>query len=490
MTGGRVLVSLEDVRVDYYGSRMLQGVTWKLREREHWGLVGPNGSGKSSLLKLVKGELWPHFENGGRRVYHLDGEPTESSVEARRKIVLLSAESQEAYRRHRWDMSGLEVILSGKSAGPWFQGTPSPEMREQATEVAHDFEAGHLLDKSILVMSEGEARRVLLAKAIFTDPKILLLDEYLNGLDAPSRKVIRKQMARIAESGRTLVLTGHRPGDFPPHLTHFARLDRGRIAETGPWKASSGKPALISGKRASINGHQGTPLVAISNADVVINGTRILHDINWYIHPGECHVVTGPNGSGKSTFLRLVLGEQPPYLGGDVRWLGRSDGWKREDRMSLFGIVSTELQESHRLDVCALDVVTSGYFSTIGLHGNPSAEQRREASVMLKRVGMGGRDATPFGELSFGERRRLLLARALVHKPRVLVLDEATNGLDRESLDVFGELLAEAFHGGVSIVYTTHHEEEAPDFTTRWLEMNHGRLHPTEPATATRGDGR
>ncbi|MCC5875855.1 MAG: ATP-binding cassette domain-containing protein [Candidatus Sumerlaeia bacterium] len=476
------LVALHDVHVDHYGAKMLRGVTWTLREGEHWAILGPNGAGKSSLLKLIAGEIWPHHDGGGRRVYNLDGQETESPIVARKCISLLSAETQERYRRHRWDMTGLAAILSGRSPGPWFQGEPTEELVGEAREAAKLTHALDLLDKSTLEMSEGEARRVLLARAIFSQPRILLLDECLNGLDRHSRHPIRRAIEELMESGIQLVMTSHRPGEMPSQLTHQAGMREGRIHSTALWEARGEiKPQAAHGNFAVRSREDHAPLVEVLNADVVIAGNRILHDINWCLYAGECHVVSGANGSGKSTFLRLVTGDQPPYHGGDVRWMGSSEGWTRGDRMGLFGVVSLLLQEEYDPDVPLLDVVTSGWFSTTGLHCEPTRDQVGGAREMLDQLGLSGLASKPFGSLSFGERRRGLLGRAIVHGPPILVLDEPTNGLDGGSLETFMVLLEREHARGTAMLYITHHEEEVPPFATHRHEMVEGRLRQVSP---------
>lgn len=471
------LVSLQNVHVDHYGAKMLRGVTWELHGGEHWAILGPNGAGKSSLLKLVAGELWPHHDNGGRRVYNLDGEPTESPVVARRCISLVSAEIQERYRRHRWDMTGLEAILSGRSSGPWYQGTPTGEELRSAREAAAMTKAMELLDKSTLAMSEGEVRRVLLARAIHSKPRVLLLDECLNGLDKYSRRAIGSAVEQLMETGIQVVMTSHRPTELPQGLTHQARMIAGKVHSVGSWAASAG---MLSEDDRSSGTHQpapgDAPLVEVENANVVIAGNGILHDINWCLYRGECHVVSGANGSGKSTFLRLVTGEQPPYFGGDVRWLGNSTGWTRSRRMALFGVVSLLVQEEYDPSVSLRDVVMSGWFATTGIHGTTTGDQEQRTDTVMERLNLSRHGSTPFGSLSFGERRRGLLGRAIVHKPPILVLGEPTNGLDGESLEVFMEILREEHDRGTAMFYITHHEEEVPPFATRHFEMTEGRL--------------
>lgn len=481
---GEILVELKGVHVDHYGSRLLRGVSWELRRGENWAVLGANGAGKTSLLRLVAGDLWPHFDAGGRRVYHLGPEPSESPVGARRHIAFLCAEHQERYRRHRWDMTGREVILTGLTGTPWFQGAPTPEQAAAAADIIDRLALGGLAAQSILTMSTGQARRVLLGRALVGRPDVLLLDEYLNGLDTGSRATISRMIDGAAAEGVTLVMTSHREEELSPALTHIARMEGGRIigrearARDTPFPGSTrhlhGQGSPPGTERPS--GAASVPLIEVEQCDVVIAGTPILRGINWTLREGECWAVTGANGSGKSTFLALLSGERPPHLGGHVRWKGREEGVSAAERHRLMGIAGPALQAAYRPDVPAEEVILSGFFGSVGLHGDIRPGQRNRARELLAGFGLEHLRRAPFGSLSHGERRRLLLARALVHRPPILLLDEPCDGLDAASRDAFFAAMERAAAGGAAIVHTTHHPSEVLPRTNRLLRLDGGRI--------------
>lgn len=476
---GQLLLEMRDVHVDYYGARLLRGIDWELRQGENWAILGPNGAGKTSLLRLAAGELWPHFDNGGRRVYHLDGESTESPIDARRHISFLCAEHQEKYHRHRWDMPARDVVLTGLTRTVWFQGRPGPGQRDTVDAIIAEHGLEEIADQPFLTLSTGQARRVLLARALAGRPRILLLDEYLNGLDAPSRAAISRIIHEAAAAGATLVMTSHRPEEFSAVLTHYARMEEGRFAETGRWKGAPGKTrpvrAVKPGRRPTPNG-AGTPLVEVEDCNVVIAGTRILRGVSWRLRAGENWAVVGANGSGKSTFLDLVSGARPPYLGGHVRWEGREEGVTAAERHRLMGIVSPAVQAVYHADVPAEEVVLSGFHGSTGIHGTLDASKRERAWELMGEFGLEGLAGKPFGSLSYGERRRLLLARALVHRPRILLLDEPCDGLDAAARAAFLSAMEGAAAEGVAVVYTTHHPSEMLPRTNRIARIGEGRL--------------
>lgn len=207
--------------------------------------------------------------------------------------------------------------------------------------------------------------------------------------------------------------------------------------------------------------------------------TAILSGVDWSVRRGEHWAVLGPNGSGKTTLLRIVAGYLHPssgraaVLGGefgrvDLRGLRRDIGW-----------VSPALADQLHPRDTALDVVVSGAFASIGLFfEDPRVEQRERAVELLEVLGCGALAARPFGVLSQGERQRVVLARALMADPRLLVLDEPSAGLDiaaredlLESLDVLVRV-----EDGPTVVLVTHHVEEIPAGVTHALLLSGGRV--------------
>lgn len=220
-------------------------------------------------------------------------------------------------------------------------------------------------------------------------------------------------------------------------------------------------------------------LLEIENAEVYCGDTRVFHGLNLTLVPGENTAILGPNGSGKTTLLKLLTRDlhHVQRAGSSVRILGE-ERWDVFELRRQLGIVSQDLQTLFRRRVTGLDVVTSGFFSSIGVqqHQVPSVEQIERARSWLGRLGVSHLERRYFSEMSVGEQRRCLIARALINEPHTLVLDEPTSGLDiKASFDLLSEL-RQLMQEGRTLVLVTHHLHEIPPEITRVVLLKRGEI--------------
>ncbi|MDI7775299.1 ATP-binding cassette domain-containing protein [Asticcacaulis sp. EMRT-3] len=208
--------------------------------------------------------------------------------------------------------------------------------------------------------------------------------------------------------------------------------------------------------------HSAEPLLHIRDASVV-RGTRALIDhLNLDLMPGQHTAILGPNGSGKSTLVKLITRQLYPLAGGEVRIFGQ-DRWNVAELRSLMGIVSSAMQldfDAHP-PLEAFDCVVSGFFAARGLWKNHKVtdEMRVRATEALHSAGAAHLTGRDMSSLSTGEARRVLIARALVHRPRALLLDEPCAGLDPAARRSFLESLR-GVAATTTLVLVTHHIEE------------------------------
>jgi iron complex transport system ATP-binding protein len=228
------------------------------------------------------------------------------------------------------------------------------------------------------------------------------------------------------------------------------------------------------------------PLLELTNATVVKNGVRVLDGLTLSVAEGEHAAILGPNGAGKTALIHLLTHDHYPLAGGErpaVRVLGR-DRWNVAELRSSLGIVTSDLHhqfvEGHSAGpVRGLDAAVSGFFATRGfLHGLPvTAEMREEGRAALSRVDAAHLAGRRLDEMSTGEARRVLIARALVTRPRALVLDEPTTGLDVVARGRFLSMLRRmAAEGSQTIVLITHHVEEIVPEIERVVLLQRGSV--------------
>jgi len=483
------ILELHDVDVRLGGRAVLSGLSLALREGESWALLGANGSGKSTLLRVLRGEIWP-VHGRGRRVFHLGGAPEESPIGVRERIGLVSPELQQEYVRRDWALPAEAVVRSGFTDSVYPPEPATPAQAARIEEVLAELGAAHLARRSVLELSSGEARRVLLARALVGRPRLLFLDEPCHGLDAAARAGFLALVSAVARGGTPVVLATHRRDELVPEITRVAVLHGGRILAQGerdevlrrhrgatPTRTSVSTPALTPTPAPTMT-PTATPvstLISLSHVDVNVEGRPALRDVSWTVRLGESWAVVGPNGSGKSTLLRLVVGDEQAMPGGRVSRLDlgeRATVWEVKARV---GFVSPDLQARHRGDVLAEEVVASGFTASIGVDAPATETQRAAVAHAMERLRVGHLGGRRIHALSFGELRRLLLARALVARPELLVLDEPCDGLDPESRAALLQDVEHLARTGTPLVLVTHHEEDLVPAIDHVLELAAGR---------------
>jgi molybdate transport system ATP-binding protein len=478
---------LDAIRLERVSLRLgrhwaLRDVSFELRAGERWLLSGPNGSGKTVLLKLLRGDVWPTPTGGERRHYHYAGEWHDQPLFARERIAYLGPERQDRYERQGFDLRVAEVVATGFTGDDLLLEPPSAGQWREVRRALRDVGLAGLSDRRFLTLSNGQRRRVLLARALIGRPDVLLLDEVLNGLDAASRRLFMLSLCRASEPEMAWVLTTHRLGERPRAITHVARLERGSLhAEVFATGRHSTRAIAPAARRASStrNAKGGaaaergaTPLLQLRNACVFRDGRRVLGPLDWTIAAGEHWLIAGPNGAGKSTLIALLYGDLSPADGGRIERQGFPPGTPIAEWKSGVGIVSPELQSRYAATACTVEeIVVSGLHSSIGLDEPARPAERALARRRLAEVGLRGLGRRRARELSYGQLRRALVARALVMNRRLLLLDEPFDGLDAPARDIVAAQVAAAVKRGTQVVLATHHPEDVPTYVTRCLML-------------------
>jgi molybdate transport system ATP-binding protein len=464
---------------------VLRDATLSVAPGEGLGLSGPNGSGKSTLLRVLRGDVWP---DAGRRTFAVDGGPEESPVSARRRIALVAPEAHDFYVRRDVDLPGEAVIRAGFWDGVYPEEAATPARAARVAAAAEAAGVGHLLGRSILEVSRGEGRRLLLARALVAGPALLLLDEACDGLDAAGRAAFLAAVSRALRGGVAVVMATHRREELAavPELGRVLGLEAGRIVEE---PTPHPLPALRAGRGRGEGRRPGRPVPArrrtrplftLRAVTVLVDGRPVLRDLDLDLRAGEHLALTGPNGAGKSTLLRLLAGEEQPAAGEADR-LGLGPRADLYDLRRRIGQLGPELQARHRLDGTGEEVVLSGFEGTVGLAVAPSDAERARAAEVLRALGLAELAPRRIHALSYGELRKLLLARALAPGPEVLLLDEPAAGLDPAARAWLLAALEDAARAGATLVAATHHLDELPPCVRRAARLEGGRLGPPGP---------
>jgi molybdate transport system ATP-binding protein len=476
---------------------VLRDVSLDIRAGERWLLLGPNGAGKTVLLKLLRGDVWPTPTGRATRRYHLcDGEVLEQPLFAADRIAYLGPERQDRYVRHESTLDVTQVVLTGfdDSDFPLHAATPAQQRRIET--VLRQVGLAGYASRRFLTLSYGQRRRVLLARAFVREPDVLLLDEALNGLDAQGRGAFVRAL-RLASSPRTAwVLTSHRRSDAPAGLTHLARMAHGVIdsvsnlhagvvdaANTPVVARTLSRPEERAGvAQASMHRpHPGgaggrtratRPLLRLQRAAVYRDERVVVGRCDWTLERGRHWFLRGANGSGKSTFIAMLYGDLWPAHGGTrVRQWPAADDWKAR-----VGLVSPELQARYAASGCTVEqIVASGFHASIGLNDGPTVAELRRVRRELRAWGLTDFATRQARELSYGQLRLALVARAFVRARRLWLLDEPFDGLDAGARQQLRARLDEAVAKGATVVLATHHEGDVPSYVKRTLTLRRGR---------------
>jgi len=244
-----VLLRVEDATVIKGGVAALDGLTLTIRRGEHTAILGPNGSGKTTLINLITHEDHAFAAGDGRRRVHVFGVDRWNVLELRARLGMVSASLHQRFvvGNSAGRIRGEDAVVSGLFAthGVVARLSITREMRRQAIEVLDGLDAGHLAAKWMDEMSEGEARRVVIARALINQPSALVLDEPTAGLDLMARHRFLELLRRIAARGTTLILVTHHVEEIVPEIGRVVLLRRGRVAAEGS------KAAMLQAERLS-----------------------------------------------------------------------------------------------------------------------------------------------------------------------------------------------------------------------------------------------
>ncbi|MCL4503559.1 MAG: ATP-binding cassette domain-containing protein [Deltaproteobacteria bacterium] len=231
------LLKMQKASVVRNGKRILDGFSLEIREGEHTAILGPNGAGKSSFIRLITREDYPLASDNGAPPLLLFGQDLWNVFELRAQLGIISADLQAHFlnRTLPGRTRGLDTVLSGffASYGIFSHHTVTDSMRAQAWRSLELLEAAPLADAFIETMSTGEIRRILIARALVTEPRALILDEPTAGLDLLARSRFLKTLQNIARSGKTIILVTHRVEEIFPEIDRVILLKKGRIMLDG-----------------------------------------------------------------------------------------------------------------------------------------------------------------------------------------------------------------------------------------------------------------
>lgn len=319
-------------------------------------------------------------------------------------------------------------------------------------------------------MSSGEQKKALLQYLISKQPGFIVIDNVLDNLDVAAQKNILSSLQKIA-THTLIVQIINRKKDILPFIEKVMLIKNNAVS-----KEESIADYLIEKKGVNKDHFPETippalnsytipagALVQLNEVSVSYDGRPILNKINWAINPGEFWQLAGPNGSGKSTILSLITGDNPKGYGQNLILFGIKKGsgeavW--DIKQNIGYLTPNMVQFFPRLDSVE-KMVLSGFFDSIGLYCVPNETQVKTADSWLQVIGLYEERNKPFCFLPLGKQRIVLVARAMVKHPPLLILDEPTSGLDDTGIAIFTALINKiAAESNTAILYVSHRPEQ------------------------------
>ena len=378
-------IVLDKLNVAFDEGFELHDIDWQIEPDQHWMISGANGAGKSALAAVLTG--------AGE---HTSG--TLAGLPARVAVISYEAQGELIAAELRKDDADIMDVIS--------EGTPVHEIidavsldKPLATQLIEQFGLTHLLERSFRKLSTGETRKVMLIRALTSQPDLLVLDEPFDGLDAQTHTMLAEHLQTLAPT-LPMVLVLNRFDERPSFVTHIAYVDQGKLTSTvdcADKAAYNELYQLLHLKTSDLQIppadpaltlpalHTDEPLVRITNASIRYGDTVIFSDLSWTIQPGEHWQLTGPNGSGKTGLLSLITGDHPQCYVNDIFVFGfqRGRGESIWQIKQFIGYVSTALQWEYRVSVSVRNTIISGFYDSIGLYSKYTDTQRDIANQWL-----------------------------------------------------------------------------------------------------------
>jgi molybdate transport system ATP-binding protein len=468
-------VDLGHVHLARGGRRILRDLGWSIEPGQRWVLLGDNGSGKTQLLKLIAGDIWPQPRKETLRRYRWRGAVSDEPGDVRDEIAYLGAERQDRYQRYDWNFRVSTIVGTGLQRSDTPLGPFTAAERSRIARWLRRLGIAQLAGRCFLNLSQGERRLVLLARALAWRPALLLLDEPLNGLDDDHRALVLAALATLSRSALPWIYATQHAEDAPRDATHWARLRAGKLQVLRRRPRRAVREPCLPG-RIMQPGLAGTADCEIELRDATVwRDSRVaLRRLSLQIRVGERWLVHGPNGSGKSTLLATLYGEHGIDDRGQIRRRGHWPGAPLAEFQRRVGYIGPELQAILPRQATVRDSVTAAVRGSLELVGNASPHERQAATRALRRVGALRFARRAVGELSYGQARRVLFARALVRRPDIVLLDEPYTALDASTRAQLRALVNTEARRGCTIVIATHERSDCPHPPTHELELGAG----------------
>jgi len=495
----RPLLQLTDLRVRFGGVQALDGVSLTVHGGGVFGLIGPNGAGKTTLINLITG-----FERGGSGSARLDGSELIGRPVHTIAAAGVARTSQGVRLYHQ--LSAVENVVCGMHShrapdlGELIPGRRVRTARKRRREQALGLLAAvglpcELADAPADSLAYGQQRRVEIARALAAGPRLLILDEPVAGMNPVEKLEIGRLLRKLGADGLTILLIEHDMPLVVSTCTRVAVLDFGRKIADGEPRSVARDPHVLDAYLGRKNDQEqssppaparrGRALLEVTVLDVHYGAVHAIRGASIHVHAGEIVTLIGANGAGKSTLLAALSGLVRPSSG-RAEFDGLDLTRARPAQIVRAGL--THVPEGRQI----LARLTVRENLMLGGHSRGRARGvHTDIAHLEKRFPiLGERRAMPAAALSGGEQQLLAIARALIARPRLLLLDEPSLGLAPLLATTLFELIAELHRDGITILLVEQNANRALQFAQRGYVIETGSIVLEGSAERLRADSR
>ena len=482
------VLKAREISVVLKGQTILNKISFVIHQGEQWAITGPSGSGKTTLLKALTGR---QFFTGDLTIHGSDDAAGQHVIliEQQHYFKNLSNTNSFYYQQRFNSYDADDAITVEQYLQTAFaNNTTVPE--DKIKKLVELFDIEKLFRERLIQLSNGENKRIQIIKALLQQPSFLLLDNPFTGLDVKSRLDLERVLTEVGLSGVHIMMVTS-ASYMPSFITNVLSLSHNGSGNTQPINPEQWNETHKTGATTFSFDHKLLHELTAANADdsfefairmknVNIRYDRtILNDITWEVRKGERWSLSGPNGSGKSTLLSLVNADNPQAYANNIYLFDRKRGtgesiWDIKRRT---GFISPELHLYFEKGITSFDVVASGLFDTIGLFRQINEQQSALVSKWIRLLKIENLQTRFLHQLSNSEQRLVLLARALVKNPPLLILDEPCQGLDEEQVRLFIDIINEiCLSGNKTLIYVSHYKDEVPPCVTKFIGLENGTI--------------
>ena len=449
-------------------------INLKLFRGENWLVYGLNGSGKSILAKTL---MKSYQSLCGTITHNLPGNDWNRITS---NMAHLSFNSQYGGSdegmcyQMRWNQGLLDDSL--------------PKVKDvlslsKLPDCFSHLKLENLMERYIISLSSGEFRRFQIAQMLCTGARIIIIENPYIGLDEQNRAIVAELLQELVKiSGVQLILLESRLPENLSLFSHIVLIEDGRVAKyplnegLAAIKTAAVKTTAKDYSAAhSVTAECGKELLKLQNVSIRYGNRTILKDLSWSLKAGEKWALTGRNGSGKSTLLSLICADNPQAYSCNITLFGRKRGTGESiwDIKRNIGYLSPEMYKSYRKPLPVENIVASGLFDTIGLYVEPKEEHLQRVERWMELFNLSRFRGTNYMHLSDGWQRMVLLARAFVKNPPLLILDEPFHGLDNKNRTLAAEIIESwCRQPEKSLIMVSHYKEDFPQSITHTLNLS------------------